>query len=668
MKQIFILVLIFCLFPSICVAQIPNDPNVKQWAFEHAKVYDAWDYAIGSKKVIVAIIDNGFDTFHPDLYDNAWKNEDEIPNNNIDDDKNGYIDDIYGWNFVPEDLDGNGAIDLVEALGNNDPRPRVEGLSQLELENEALHHGTVVAGIIGAVGNNEIDGAGINWRIKLMNIKLLDNSGEAETAPLEKAIRYAVDNGANIINISIVGSNYDKEISDAIDYAYNKGVAIFAAAGNTSTDLNFSPMYPVCSDKYSSVQKIIGVSAIVEDHHLANFSNRGSSCIDITAPGVYVSSTVRFSPTNGLKNRYQGQFHGTSFSTPIVSATAALIKSVQPTWGPVEIYEALLTTVHHTPGQNEIAYANYFGKGLVQVDKAIKYAISKVSSLKALNKIYIFNGSKSFVEYNLSNKEIKTANSDFMKDVSSIDSYSEDESIKFVAIKQKDKKTSVVLFFDSHLNQINSWNISSAGNSQILVGDVVGDSKLDVIIAPKYKNKQIFRVFSFEGKELGQYTLAEDHRGSNIALLGNKKDRTQIVAMYNTEGLTKVSIFSDSFRIDSGFDIDFLKNNGSIASGDIDKDGNSEIAIVAGPGDEPWVATYKTDGSILRKFWGFDPSFRGGISLVVGDYNKDGLDDLILAPKSAKLPIRVFGSNVREIDSLEANFGLSGSSFILTTE
>jgi hypothetical protein len=218
------------------------------------------------------------------------------------------------------------------------------------------------------------------------------------------------------------------------------------------------------------------------------------------------------------------------------------------------------------------------------------------------------------------------------------------------------------------LNQINSWNISSAGNSQILVGDVVGDSKLDVIIAPKYKNKQIFRVFSFEGKELGQYTLAEDHRGSNIALLGNKKDRTQIVAMYNTEGLTKVSIFSDSFRIDSGFDIDFLKNNGSIASGDIDKDGNSEIAIVAGPGDEPWVATYKTDGSILRKFWGFDPSFRGGISLVVGDYNKDGLDDLILAPKSAKLPIRVFGSNVREIDSLEANFGLSGSSFILTTE
>ncbi|MBI4994818.1 S8 family serine peptidase, partial [Candidatus Peregrinibacteria bacterium] len=301
--------------PTFVFAMMPNDPEARQWAYEHVGLYKAWDYAIGSSDVVVAVIDNGVDFLHPDLMDNAWKNIDEIPNNDIDDDKNGFIDDVWGWNFVDN---------------NNDPRPNVEALSETDKEEYTFSHGTLVAGLIGAVGNNGIDGTGVSWRAKIMSIKILDNSGEGDIVPLAPAIRYAVDNGADVINISAVGyENGDKDdIKQAVKYAYEKGAAIIAAAGNNNTYLNASPLYPICADLGTGGQMVLGVSAVTPDHHVTRFSNTGSDCIDIAAPGIDVSSTVRFSPTNGLIQRYKGGWSGTSFAAPLVSGAAALLKGL----------------------------------------------------------------------------------------------------------------------------------------------------------------------------------------------------------------------------------------------------------------------------------------------------------------------------------------------------
>lgn len=375
-KKIIIWFLVFIFnikLPGLAMAKISNDPQSEQWGYEDTGVYRAWDVTTGSRKVVVAVIDNGFDRFHPDLRRNVWKNVDEIPNNRKDDDKNGYIDDVWGWNFVPEDINNNGKIDHSEKKGNNNPTPDVINLSDADIERGVFHHGTVVAGIIGARGNNKQDGAGLNWRVRLMNIKILGNSGSGAVAPLAQAIRYAVNNGADVINVSMVGDE-SADLKTAINYAYRKGVVIVAAAGNNFSDLNLGPGYPICIDATSSKMLVLGVSAIGKDHRLARFSNVGSDCIDITAPGVGINSTARYSPPDGLLETYRRDWQGTSFAAPFVSGAAALIKSIQPTWRSKEIYQAILKSVHRTPPDDPEAYAELYGWGLLQVDKAVEYA------------------------------------------------------------------------------------------------------------------------------------------------------------------------------------------------------------------------------------------------------------------------------------------------------
>ncbi len=361
---LFFLWALWPVFPVL--AKMPDDPEVKQLAYQDIKVYEAWNYFTGSRKAVVAIIDNGFDTYHPDLLANVWQNEGELPRNGLDDDQNGYIDDVNGWNFFEN---------------NNDPRPKVDKMNEWEKADGVFNHATLVAGLIGAVGDNNLGMAGINWRVKLMNLKVIASGGEGDFEFLHRAIRYAVDNGAQIINISLVGTDTaeaHQQVKEAIKYAYKKGVAIFAAAGNNMESLADYSHYPICADAGESEQWIFGVSAIVENHHLAIFSNTGGGCVDITAPGVEVTSTVRYSPTNGLNKLVSGGWRGTSFATPLVSGVAALLKGLNPAWQAKEIYQALTSSTHHTSGQDEVVYARLFGAGLLQADKAVKYVLEKM--------------------------------------------------------------------------------------------------------------------------------------------------------------------------------------------------------------------------------------------------------------------------------------------------
>ncbi len=193
---------------------IPSDTYFNnQWYLQKIKAVQAWNVIRESPNIIIAVLDSGVQIDHPDLKDNIWVNKKEIPDNGIDDDKNGFADDSNGWDFV-----------------NNlpDPAPKFkEGFTE-----DGILHGTIIAGIAAAAGNNAAGVAGITWKAQIMPIKVLDDKGEGNTAKVVKGIDYAVANGAGIINLSFVGFGYSKSLDDAVKRAYDAGVIVVAAGGN----------------------------------------------------------------------------------------------------------------------------------------------------------------------------------------------------------------------------------------------------------------------------------------------------------------------------------------------------------------------------------------------------------------------------------------------------
>lgn len=253
-------------------AVIPNDPGfIYQWGLANTgqtsgspdadiDAPEAWDFTTGSKDSIIAVIDTGVAYNHPDLADNIWRNTREISANGIDDDGNGYIDDMYGWDFVdndgyPEDLDS---------------------------------HGTHVAGIIASDGNNSMGGSGVMWSSNIMAIRFLGVTGSGDVANAAGAIIYAADNGARVINASWGGYDYSNTLYSAINYARSKGVLFVAAAGNESLNTDLAPFYPAGF----SLDNILSVAASDSSDTLADFSNYGAASVDLAAPGVEIYSTV----------------------------------------------------------------------------------------------------------------------------------------------------------------------------------------------------------------------------------------------------------------------------------------------------------------------------------------------------------------------------------------
>jgi len=281
-----------------------DDLSVRQQYLQQTKVDQAWNYSHGSSGVVVAVIDDGVYTGHPDLDSNMWINSGEIEGNGKDDDSNGYVDDRWGWNFISNSKD-------MTTLGT---------------------HGTMVAGIIGAEGNNTTGISGINWNVKLMPI-IACNSNSCNSGSIINAIRYAVDNGANIINLSLGGQifNYTDNFNATIKYAFDKNVLVVIAAGNGDVEggigrnLNTTKVSPVCNDGDENM--VLGVGAVSESNKITSWSNFGN-CVDIYAPGENIISTAV--PAYSTLNGFYDTADGTSFSTPIVSGIAALIKAKYP--------------------------------------------------------------------------------------------------------------------------------------------------------------------------------------------------------------------------------------------------------------------------------------------------------------------------------------------------
>ncbi|MEG4234419.1 S8 family peptidase [Microcoleus sp. Pol11C3] len=290
-------------------ALFPDAPNFSDnnWGVDAINAPEVWNQNITGNGIVVAVVDSGVDYYHPDLDDNIWRNPGEIAGNGIDDDRNGFIDDIRGWDFLyndnyPMDLDPDG-------------------------------HGTHVAGSIAAERNN-FGITGVAYNAKIMPVRVLDAFGDGEWNNVAAGIRYAADNGANVINLSIGNEFYPSNlVNDAIEYANNKGSVVVIAVGNSGFS---QPDYPARNaDRWG-----IAVGSIDINGRMADTSNgAGSTPLNyVVAPGVDIYSTTPYSTYDTLT--------GTSFATPQVVGVAALVLNANPTLTPAQVEYILTTTAN----------------------------------------------------------------------------------------------------------------------------------------------------------------------------------------------------------------------------------------------------------------------------------------------------------------------------------
>ncbi|NJP08597.1 MAG: S8 family serine peptidase [Leptolyngbyaceae cyanobacterium RU_5_1] len=277
------------------------DLGGNSWNLDQINAPEVWAQGYTGQGVVVAVVDTGVDYTHPDLDANIWVNSDEIAGNGIDDDSNGYIDDLRGWDFVGSD---------------HDP---------MDLDS----HGTHVAGTI-AAENNGTGTTGVAYSAQIMPVRVLDETGSGTSKNVAAGIRYAADNGADIINLSL-GGDYSSDMAAAVEYATAKGSLVVMAAGNEYTSQTSFPAS-------LANQWGIAVGAVDRNQTLASFSNRaGASVLNyIVAPGVTITSTT---PGSTYQN-----YNGTSMATPHVSGVAALILSANPTLTPSQVTNLLTTT------------------------------------------------------------------------------------------------------------------------------------------------------------------------------------------------------------------------------------------------------------------------------------------------------------------------------------
>lgn len=351
-------------FPVGVLAASVNDPLFeRQWSLRQTQVPAAWDMTMGDASVVVAVIDSGVDNRNPDFNGALWTNKGEIAGNGLDDDQDGYIDDIHGWNFQSQT---SSTLPMRQAY-------------QLD---ETYGHGTAIASIIAARANDNYGMAGVAPKVTIMPLVVLDGDGYGTNTVLAEAIRYAVAKKVRIINISITGYEDDENVRFALNEAQRAGILVVTAVGNSSDvdgyDLAATPVYPACDgvdDASSTIMRVTGTDSL--DQH-APYANYGASCTDIAAPGheLIGAHPIDLPENSDATTTYEhvAGLTGTSVASPMVAGAAALIASANPRLSAIEIRSILLTTTDVIEPNVLAGSKGKLGYGRLNVERAVKKA------------------------------------------------------------------------------------------------------------------------------------------------------------------------------------------------------------------------------------------------------------------------------------------------------
>lgn len=563
-----------------------NDPDfVRQDYLQRLHFPAAWDLVnknLSKKQIVVAVLDTGVDIDHPDLVNIIWHNDDEIPGDGVDNDHNSYIDDVYGWDFV------NSVAD---------PRPKLDDA----YDQEAIHHGTVVSGIIAAETNNGIGIAGAASRVKIMALRILDGQGSGNTAVLKQALSYALDNGADIVNLSLVGTLVDPNLSSVIERAYQLGVAIVASAGNQEVqgiDLDLSPRYPVC--ELSPLNRVLGVAALDAANRLATFSNYGSRCIDISAPGTdFYSTVLHIDANNNFSAYYSGGWSGTSVATPLVSATVALIEQSAPNLSLDQVYRSIFSSARGLLPSEPLYYES-LGAGVIDAEAAVAQALE----LSRQQEIDVIMAAGPGME-------------------------------PTVTVKSKNNVT-VAQFF--------AYAQAFRGGVSAVAGDVDGDRNPEIVTVPRSAGGPHVRVFDSQGHVKSQFMAYDSgFRGGLSLALGDvdADGQADIIVAPISGGPPLVKIFSYNGRFKGQFMAYAQAFRGGVllASCDVERDGQAEIITVPFSLGGPHVRIFDARGEVKGQFMAYKTDFRGGLRLGVGDVDSDNEREIVITPFTSSDPL-----------------------------
>ena len=592
----------------------PNDVDISyQWYLNAINIRPAWSKELLireaekiNRTATIAVIDTGVDLDHPDLVSKIWTNSDEIANNGIDDDHNSFIDDSQGWDFVNDDRDANPLI----------------GTS---FDASAVKHGTIVAGIAAATNNNTQGIAGVGWFAQIMPLRVLDSNGAGDVFAVVRAIDYAVANGADVINMSFVGSGFSQSLFEAISRANDNDIVVVAAAGNTDPavngiNLNVEKAYPVCYDGSPEQNMVIGVAAVGHNFTKSGFSNYGE-CIDLVAPGESIWSTQVFATGfDGFSKYYDGFWSGTSLAAPQVSGTAAMLRSLRPGFSASEIRDFIIASAKNIDVYNPTLQGQ-LGSGILDTLQALEFTLdSRVPQTQVGQNNYVVAslGYGSFPQL----KVLKTDGSVFKE------------------------------FF--------AYSPNFTGPINIATGDINSDGKEEVITGAGIGGGPHVRVFNIEGQVMLQFFAynASSRGGVTVAvanvtgdsdeeiITGAGKGQEPVVKVFDRTGkeLYNFLVYAEGFT-----------GGVKVAAGDFDHDGKAEIVTGAGAGGGPHVRVFKPDGVLVSQFFAYNQNVKGGVNIAVGDVHGDGQDEIIATIESNSVPtVRVFNFRGAELHSFFA--------------
>ncbi len=629
-------------------AMTPSDTHYEeQWYLKRIKAPEAWNYQSTSPAVVIAVIDSGVQIQHPDLKDNIWFNAGEIEGNKKDDDHNGLVDDRYGWDFI-----------------NNtaDPSPKFKS----GFTEAGILHGTVVAGIAAAAGNNNEGITGVSWNARIMSLKALDDAGNGDTASVVRSIDYAIAKGANIINLSFVSYSYSRTLHDAIKRAHDANVIVLAPAGNESSagegiNLNKKPIYPACYKDSKNKPLVVGVAATDAIDQKAPFSGFGSSCISLSAPGVSFYSTAVYAPDKSINGElfngyYDGYWSGTSVAVPLVSGALALLQGVNPSLSPQEAIDILLRNTDDINALNP-TYVNQLGRGRLNVTSAILAAREPLFAKEARLVLVPSSQAEPFATITTPEGEVISDfllfNRDFRDGVNiTSGDLNNDGTDEIIAAPKRNLESDIRIFDHSgkFLRHFLAYPMNFTGGVNIATADLNSDGKYEIITAPASGLQSAIKIFSGEGKLQSSFlAYPASFTGGASVVVGDVMDNQnpEIVVGAAKGGIPQVKIFSTSGSLLSSFVVGKPTTASGLRVSLLDIDANprrrqAEIVITRQSGSSEAIITdYK--GTVRRRWSVFPTSFKGDVQTVTADINNDGSKDIIAFPGGGGGPhVRIF--------------------------